>query len=63
LSNPLQQLTVNVMKMVDPAYLAEMKGAGLGTAHMNNGELYVKALAELGSNALLSSTVTAARRP
>ena len=62
LSNPLQQLTVNVMKMVDPAYLAELQGAGLGTAHQNNGEVFVKALAELGSNALLSSTVTAAQR-
>ena len=62
LSNPLQQLTINVMKMVDPAYLAELRGAGLGTAHHNNGEIYVKALAELGSDALLSSTVTAAQR-
>ena len=62
LSNPLQQLTINVMKMVDPAFLAELRGAGLGTAHNNNGEIYVKALAELGSDALLSSTVKAAQR-
>lgn len=63
LSNPLQQLTLNVMKMVDPAFLAEMEGAGLGTANQNNGEIFVKALHELGSDALLSSTITAAKRP
>lgn len=63
ISNPLQQLTVNVMKMVDPAYVAETKGASLGTVNHDNSEIYVKALAELGSSALLSSTVTAATRP
>ncbi|KAJ5372766.1 hypothetical protein N7517_004772 [Penicillium concentricum] len=62
-SNPLQQLTVNVMKMVDPVYLSEITGAGLVTADNNNSELYVKALAELGSNVLVSSTVTVAARP
>ncbi|KAJ5628446.1 hypothetical protein N7490_010674 [Penicillium lividum] len=63
LSNPLQQLKINVMKMVDPAYVDESKGARLGTTHHDNNEIYVKALAELGSSALLSSTVTAASRP
>lgn len=63
LSNPLQQLTINVMKMVDQAYVDESKGGGLGTANHDNSEIYVKALAELGSSALLSSTVTAASRP
>ncbi|KAJ5501842.1 hypothetical protein N7453_006659 [Penicillium expansum] len=63
LSNPLQQLTINVMKMVDQAYIDESKGGGLGTANHDNSEIYVKALAELGSSALLSSTVTAASRP
>ncbi|KAJ5800819.1 uncharacterized protein N7518_002887 [Penicillium psychrosexuale] len=62
ISNPLQQLTVNVMKMVDAAYLREIAGAGLSTADNNNSELYVKALAELRSDALVSSTVTAAAR-
>ncbi|KAJ5970525.1 uncharacterized protein N7479_000443 [Penicillium vulpinum] len=63
ISNPLQQLTVNVMKMVDPAYLSEITGASLDTADKNNSELYIKALAELGSNVLVSSTVRAASRP
>ncbi|KAJ5893427.1 hypothetical protein N7495_005118 [Penicillium taxi] len=62
LSNPLEQLTINVMKMVDQAYIDESKGAGLGTANQDNSEIYVKAVAELGSSALLSSTVTAASR-
>lgn len=63
ISNPLQQLTVNVMKTVDPAYLHEISGSMLSTANNNNSEIYVKALTELGSNALVSSTVTAAARP
>ncbi|CDM31773.1 NAD(P)-binding domain [Penicillium roqueforti FM164] len=63
ISNPLQQLTVNVMKMVDAAYLREIAGARLNAADKNNSELYVKSLAELGSDALISSTVTAAARP
>ncbi|KAJ5910077.1 hypothetical protein N7504_004720 [Penicillium tannophilum] len=63
LSNPLEQLTINVMKMVDQAYIDESEGASLGTANKDNSEIYVKALAELGSSALLSSTVTAASRP
>jgi hypothetical protein len=62
LSNPLQQSTIDVMKMVDPAYLFEMTGSSLGTAHQNNAEIYLKALAELGSNALIHSGVTAATR-
>ena len=63
ISNLLQQLTVNVMKMVDRAYLRGISGAMLSTANKNNSEIYVKALTELGSNALVSSTVTAAARP
>lgn len=62
LSDPLQQLTINVMKMVGPALLSQMTGAALGTAHNDNSELYKKALAELGPDALLSSTVKAAVR-
>ncbi|KAG0160797.1 hypothetical protein PDIDSM_8327 [Penicillium digitatum] len=62
LSNPLQELTINVMKMVDQAYVDESKGGGLGTANHDNSEIYVKALAELGSSALLSSTVIATSR-
>lgn len=62
LSDPLQHSTVDVMKMVDPAYLDEVSGAALATENLDNSELYVKALAELGADALLSSTVTSAQR-
>ncbi|OQE38323.1 hypothetical protein PENCOP_c008G05616 [Penicillium coprophilum] len=61
-SNPLQQPTVDVMKMVDPVYLSELTGASLVTAHSDNSELYAKALAELGPNIFFSSTVTATAR-
>ena len=60
--NVLQQLTVNVFKIFDAAYLGGFQGGNVVTSNHDNGELYVKALAELGSNALLSSTVTAAQR-
>ena len=60
--NILQQLTVNVFKIFDAAYLDGLRGGDVVTSNRDNGELYVKALAELGSNALLSSTVTAAQR-
>lgn len=63
ISNPLQQSTVNVMKMVDPAHLREVLGAVLRTANNSNSEIYTKALTELELNALVSSTVTAAARP
>ncbi|KAJ5780363.1 hypothetical protein N7457_005523 [Penicillium paradoxum] len=63
LSNPLQQLTVNVMKLVSTEFLSQISGAGVGPAHHDNSELYKKALSELGSNALVSSAVTAAARP
>ena len=62
IGNILQQLTVNVFKIFDAAYLDGLKGGNVVTSNHDNGELYVKALAELGSNALLSSTVTAAQR-
>ena len=60
--NVLQQLTVNVFKIFDKAYLRGFQGGNVVTSNHDNGELYVKALAELGSDALLSSTVTAAQR-
>lgn len=60
--NILQQLTVNVFKIFDVSFLDGLKGGDVITSNHDNGELYVKALAELGSNALLSSTVTAAQR-
>lgn len=62
IGNILQQLTVNVFKIFDVAFLDGLSGGDVVTARHDNGELYVKALAELGSNVLLSSTVTAAQR-
>ncbi|MCJ1318616.1 hypothetical protein MMC15_003946 [Xylographa vitiligo] len=63
IGNILQQLTVNVFKIFDAAYLDGLKGGDVATTNHDNGELYVKALAELGSSALMSSTVIAAQRP
>lgn len=62
LSNPLEQPTVNVMKMVDPAFLSAISGAGLNTVNQDNAEIYVKARAELGEDVLLSSMVKSAAR-
>lgn len=62
LSNALQQVTINVMKMVDRALIDERSGQSLWTTRHNNGEVYEKAAQELGADVLLSSTVFAARR-
>lgn len=56
----LNQLTVNVFKFIDGAYLSReviMPASG------DNSEIYARALESLGSHALLSSTVDAAKRP
>ncbi|GAB1312816.1 Beta-cyclopiazonate dehydrogenase [Madurella fahalii] len=62
-ANILQQLTVNVFKMIDDAYLNSIAGASMMPVSGNNGEMYDKALSILGSDALLSSTVVASKRP
>ncbi|KAF2104830.1 FAD/NAD(P)-binding domain-containing protein [Rhizodiscina lignyota] len=65
-ANPpfLEQLTVNVLKITDESYLQGLQeGGDLVTANHDNGALYAAAQEELGSNALLSSTVIAAHRP
>ncbi|MCJ1436266.1 hypothetical protein MMC27_005644 [Xylographa pallens] len=63
-SDILEQSTVNIMKFVDQSYLdAILDGAAVVPLNHNNGDLYTKALVELGPDALLSSTVVAARRP
>ncbi|KAJ3493071.1 hypothetical protein NLG97_g4972 [Lecanicillium saksenae] len=63
LSTALQQLTVNVMKMVDPAFIDERtKGRSLWTVRHNNGEVYEKARAELGDDVLLKSSFQLASR-
>jgi hypothetical protein len=61
LSCPLQSTTLDVMKMVDPAYIDPSNGS-LASASHNNAEVFVKARAELGPNALLSSAVISAVR-
>ncbi|KAI4210941.1 MAG: hypothetical protein LQ351_006260 [Letrouitia transgressa] len=63
LGNINEQLAVNVLKAVDRAVLEQLQHGSITTAHHNNQELYEKALAELGSNALLNSAVVAAERP
>jgi len=62
-SNVLDQLTVNIFKWFDKAYLVGIAGGNVATARRDNGELFRKALVELGHNALVSSTVIAAQRP
>ncbi|KAL7623782.1 hypothetical protein AAE478_005335 [Parahypoxylon ruwenzoriense] len=63
-ANILDQLTVNVLKMIDNSYIsAQQPGGGVGPVSQNNSELYVKARNELGRDALLSSMVVSARRP
>lgn len=61
-ANVLNQLTVNVFKMIDSSYINSMAGAAFQPASGNNGEIYTKASAALGSDALYSSTVVAAQR-
>ncbi|CAG7963497.1 unnamed protein product [Penicillium salamii] len=63
LSNPLQQPTVNVMKMVNQAFLYQMSGGAVVTARHSNKEIYRKAAVELGSSALTKSKITAVSRP
>ena len=62
-ANILEQLTVNVLKLVDNSYIDSSRGNAIMPASHDNSEIYTKALAELGSDALLSSTVAAAQRP
>ena len=61
--NILDQLTVTVFKGINHSYLEELKGAGVTSANHDNHEVYDKALAELGSDVLLDSTVVAMDRP
>lgn len=64
-ANPqlLNQLTVNIFRWLDQGFLVGVNGGNIVTAQHDNGELYAKAQEELGSNALLNSTVIAASRP
>ena len=60
-TNILEQLTVNVMKMVDESYIQSVAGDSI-VPQDNNGEIYTQAVAHLGQDVLLSSIVVAAQR-
>ena len=59
-ANLLNQLTVNVFKLIGKSYIS---GDIVIPASHNNSDIYGAALARLGSDALLSSTVVWAKRP
>ncbi|KAA8651009.1 hypothetical protein EYZ11_004300 [Aspergillus tanneri] len=58
----LEQPTVYILKAVDQPFVEGLEQGLLTTARLNNHEIYDKALEELGSDALVSSTVSAAQR-
>ena len=62
-ANILNQLTVNVFKMVGMSFIRSITGQAFQPASGNNAEIYDKALPLLGPDALLSSTVIATKRP
>lgn len=62
LGNLLEQYTLYVFKNFGLGILQDLRTGFLTTARQDNGELYVKALAELGSNVLLESRVIATDR-
>lgn len=62
-SDILEQLTVNVLKLVDESFLDAAAGGAVVPSNHDNSEIYTKALAELGPDVLLSSTVVSAQRP
>ncbi|PGH13812.1 hypothetical protein AJ79_03380 [Helicocarpus griseus UAMH5409] len=59
----LSQPTVYMLKAIDESFIRGLAEGTVTTARRNNHELYEKALAELGSSALVSSTVTTVQRP
>lgn len=61
-TNFLNQLTVNVFKYVDDSFLDALSGGDVVTSDHNNWGIFAKALALLGSDVLLSSTVVSAQR-
>jgi hypothetical protein len=61
-ANILDQLTVNVMKLVDDTYFNSIAGGAVMPVSGKADEIYTVALERLGSDALLSSNVTAAQR-
>lgn len=60
--NFFNELTVNILKYVDPSFLESISGHSV-VPSPNNAEIYKKATALLGNtNVLVSSTVVATRR-
>jgi hypothetical protein len=59
----LKQPTLYMLKAFDERFIDALTEGSITSARRNNQEIFDKALNELGSNALVSSTVTAARRP
>lgn len=62
-ANIMEQLTVNVFKLVDNSYLNAITGQAFVPASGGIGSIYTTALRLLGNDALLSSTVLASKRP
>lgn len=64
LTSFLQQMTINVFKMVDFTILAGLAGGDVVPPNNNNKIIFEKAATILGSsNIMLSSTIVAAKRP
>ena len=62
--NFLNELTINIFKLVDESFLdAAAPGGSIMPPNHDNGAIYTKAAAQLGSDVLLSSTVVDAQRP
>lgn len=61
-ANVLDQLTINVIKFFDKSYIGALTGDYVTTKQHKNDEIYVRAKAELGQDALTSSTVIASKR-
>lgn len=59
----IKQPTIYMLKAIDEAFLNTLTEGGVTSARRDNQEIFDKALKELGSDALVSSTVIAAQRP
>ncbi|WYZ36245.1 hypothetical protein EsH8_XI_000128 [Colletotrichum jinshuiense] len=59
----LKQPTIYMLKAIDEAFLNTLVEGGVTSTRRDNQEIFDKAQQELGSDALVSSTVIAAQRP
>ena len=60
--NVLEQTTIYVLQLVDGGYLDALFGNGVAAENQNTHRLFERALADLGSDVMLSSTVRYALR-